>query len=104
MGVLLVVVKIDEAVEERIREWIVLFNEADTRTYWTSLLARQMDAAMRMLKVGRPIERPVQTELLRLHESYTYYANTGIWDEVMSFTRFIYCKAGRMQEFYNDEY
>ena len=56
----------DGLIEERIKAWVMLFHEAETRAYWTHLSARTLDAAMRMLKVGRPIERPVQTELTRL--------------------------------------
>lgn len=63
----------NEDVEARIREWVALFDEAETRVYWISLSARQMDAAIRMLKVGRPIERPVQTELVHHHYRYQNY-------------------------------
>ena len=80
----------DGLIEERIKAWTILFHEAEARAYWTQLSARTLDAAMRMLKIGRPIERPVQTELTRLYYGYEYYLAWGLEDFPMEFVHWVY--------------
>ena len=77
--------KVDEAVEAHIIEWVALFDEAEARAYWISLSSRQMDTAMRMLKVGHPIERPVQIELTKLYHIYRNY-----YSDAMGFACYIH--------------